>query len=154
MSVRRMFSRRVRGFRIIEVAGLALLIATVLTVYLGKTLAGKERNQITEVEKQIAQEQDRVRMLKAEVAYLEQPARLERLSSEVLRLAPIEPKHETTLEGLAALANTPAQPAAAAPVMAAEATTPVAEKVAAEKGAAAKPAVPPGAAAAKGGLTP
>jgi TolA-binding protein len=152
MSMFSIFGRKVRGFRVIEVFGLGLLIAVVLTVYLGKTFAGKERNQIADVEQQIAQEQDRVRMLRAEVAYLEQPARLERLSSQVLGLAPIAAKHETTLQGLAALAH-PAAPAA--PTALAAAAPDAKTAVAAEATVApAHPQPPLGAAAARGGLTP
>lgn len=154
MSVTRMFSRKVRGFRIVEVFGVGLLIAVVLTVYLGKTFAGKERNQIADVEKSIAEEQDRVRLLKAEVAYLEQPSRLERLSSQYLGLAPVAPKHETTLDALPALAHAAAPtPATAAPVLAAQATTaPAAEA----SPAPVKTSTPTasGEAAAKGGKAP
>jgi cell division protein FtsL len=102
------FNRRVRGFRLVEVIGLGVLITIVLTVYMGKTFAGKERNQISDVESQIATEQDRIRLLKAEVAYLEQPSRLERLSIQYLHMGPVEAKHETTLAALPALAHTPA----------------------------------------------
>ncbi|MDB5432902.1 MAG: hypothetical protein JWP35_4018 [Caulobacter sp.] len=153
MSVTRMFSRKVRGFRIVEVFGVGLLIAVVLTVYLGKTFAGKERNQIAEVEKNIAEEQDRVRLLKAEVAYLEQPARLERLSSQYLGLAPVAPKHETTLDALPALAHAAAPaPVTAAPVLAAQATAPAGEAAPAPV----KTSTPTasGEAAAKGGRAP
>ena len=148
MSVMGMFSRKIRGFRLVEVIGACLLIAVVLTVYLGKTFAGKERNQIADVEQQIAAEQDRVRLLKAEVAYLEQPSRLERLSTQYLGLAPVAAKHETTLDALPALAGA-APPAAAATAI----SSPPATATAAAAPVPAK-AAPHGAPAAKGGLTP
>jgi hypothetical protein len=148
MSLFSIFGRKVRGFRVIEVLGLGLLIAVVLTVYLGKTFAGKERNQIADVEQQIGQEQDRVRLLKAEVAYLEQPSRLERLSSQVLGLAPVAPKHETTLEGLSALGH----PVAPQLVAMAQAAPAPGAAIAAEATAHPLPPLAPG--AGKGGLTP
>lgn len=126
-----LFSRKVRGFRLVEVIGVSLLIATVLAVYLGKTLAGKERNQIAAVEKEIAGEEEKVRLLRAEVSYLEQPERLERLSTAYLGLQPIHAKQEMAPEALLTLAHAPAAapasaasaaPASPAPAAAAPAT--------------------------------
>lgn len=108
-----LFSRKVRGFRLVEVIGVSLLIAVVLAVYLGKTLAGKERNQIAAVEKEIAGEAERVRLLRAEVSYLEQPERLERLSTAYLGLQPINAKQEVAPEALLTLAHKPAAAPAA-----------------------------------------
>ena len=47
------------------------------------------------MEQQIADEQHRVRLLGAELAHLEAPERIERLSQQYLGLAPIDAKHET-----------------------------------------------------------
>ena len=49
-----LLDRRVRGFRLVDVVALALLIALVMSVYLAKTIAGRERTEIALVERQIA----------------------------------------------------------------------------------------------------
>ena len=98
-------SRRVRGFRLIDLVGVGLLAVIILGVYLAKTVAGRERAEIAQVERQIEGERERIRLLHAEVAFLEQPARIERLSSEYLGLAPISARNETTLEDLDKLAQ-------------------------------------------------
>jgi len=119
MSLSSMFDRRVRGFRVVELVCLTILLVLVLGVYLAKTFAGRERAQIAEVERQIDDEKIRVRLLKAEVAYLEQPRRIEQLAQQ-LQLAPIKPEHETTEDALidvarhAPAAHAPASPTAAA----------------------------------------
>jgi cell division protein FtsL len=73
----------------------------VLSVYLAKTIAGKERTEIATVERQIDAEHERIRLLQAEVSHLERPDRIEQLSVSYLGLAPISAKKETTPEGLA-----------------------------------------------------
>ena len=73
--------RSLRGVRIVEAFALALLLMMVLGNYLAKAHAGRERGEITAVETQISDEQHRLRLLAAEVAHLEQPERLERLSA-------------------------------------------------------------------------
>jgi len=119
MSLSSIFDRRVRGFRVVEVVCLTVLLVLVLGVYMAKTFAGRERAQIAEVEQQIDDEKIRVRLLKAEVAYLEQPRRIEMLAQQ-LGLTPISPEHETTEDALidvarhAPVAHAPASPTAAA----------------------------------------
>lgn len=100
-----LFQRRVRGFRVVEVAALAVLLVTVLVVYLSKTGAGKENSEIGRVEQQIEDEKSRLRLLSAEVAFLEQPERIERLSSQYLGMAPITAKRETPAEALPDIAR-------------------------------------------------
>jgi cell division protein FtsL len=97
------FERRVRGFRVVEVTGLAVLLVLMLVVYLAKTFAGGERAQIAHVEREISQEKQRVRLLRAEVAHLEKPERLERLSREYLGLEPVTAKREIKAETIATL---------------------------------------------------
>jgi hypothetical protein len=99
MSLSSMFDRRVRGFRVVELVCLSLLLALVLGVYMAKTFAGRERAQIADAERQIEDEKIRVRLLKAEVAYLEQPRRIEQLAAG-LNLTPIKPDHEITEDAL------------------------------------------------------
>jgi hypothetical protein len=98
-----LFARRVRGFRVIEVGGFACLIALVLGVYLFKGMAGAEGAQIADTNRQIAAEQVKVRALRAELAHLEAPERLERLSTQYLGLQPVSPRHETAPEALHAV---------------------------------------------------
>ena len=118
MSLSNIFERRVRGFRVVELVCLSLLIALVMGVYLAKTFAGRERAQIASVEDKIVDEKVRIRLLKAEVAYLEQPRRIEQLATS-LQLAPIKPEHETTEDALidvarhAPVPHAPASPTAA-----------------------------------------
>lgn len=100
-----LFQRRVRGFRVVEVAALAVLLVTVLVVYLSKTGAGKENSEIGRVEQQIEDERSRLRLLSAEVAFLEQPERIERLSTQYLGMAPITAKRETPVEALPDIAR-------------------------------------------------
>ncbi|CAN5396638.1 hypothetical protein BH10PSE5_BH10PSE5_10760 [soil metagenome] len=100
-----LLDRRVRGFRLVDVVALALLIALVMSVYLAKTIAGRERTEIASVERQIAAEHDRIRLLKAEVSHLEQPNRIEQLSTGYLGLAPISAKREIAPDALAEIAR-------------------------------------------------
>ena len=113
-----LFQRRIRGFRIVEIVALSVLLILVLGVYLAKAGAGRERADIAEVESDIGREQRRMKLLRAEVAYLEQPERIERLST-MIGLAPIDAKREAAPEALPdiALAGVPsaATPKAAAP---------------------------------------
>jgi hypothetical protein len=49
-------------------------------------------------------------MLQARVAGLEQPRRIEQLSTTHLGLAPVDPKHEATPDALPSLAAKPVAP--------------------------------------------
>lgn len=120
------FTHRTRGFRTINVVLAGMLLVTAVSVNLAKTFAGKERNAIGVAERDISKEKDRIRVLEAEVAHLEQPERLERLSRAFLDMAPVTVKQETTSEDLYAVSRrkpgvTPppvAIPASTAPVAA------------------------------------
>jgi cell division protein FtsL len=118
MSLSSIFDRRVRGFRVVELVCLGVLLVLVLGVYMAKTFAGRERAQIASVEQQIEDEKLRIRLLKAEVAFLEQPQRIERLAQDQ-HLAPIKPERETTEDALidvarhAPVPHAPASPTAA-----------------------------------------
>jgi len=111
------FTRRFRGFRVVELGGLAFFIVLALGVYMVKAGAGRDRAQIARIERQILVEQTRLRMLRAEVAHLEQPERIERLAEAYLGMAPTSPKHEATVETLGLVALKAPLPApTAAPV--------------------------------------
>ena len=118
MSVADVFNRRVRGFRVVEVVGLGILLTLVTSVYLAKTFAGSERQQIAQIEQEIRDESMRKRLLEAEVAHLEQPRRIEQLA-QMMQLQPIAPDHEITEDALIDVArrrDLPRAPIAAAPV--------------------------------------
>jgi len=111
------FDRRYRGFRVVNLVGISLLVAIVLAVYLGKTFAGRERSEIAEVETQIRQEKVRIRLLQAEVAHLEQPRRLQSLASQGLGMKPVTVSQEITVNDLARLKPAPPPAPAAQPVL-------------------------------------
>jgi cell division protein FtsL len=105
------FTRRFRGFRIVELGGLAFFLVLALGVYMVKAGAGRDRAQIAQIERQIVIEQTRLRLLRAEVAHLEQPERIERLASAYLGMGPTSPKHEATIETLGLIAMKAPEPA-------------------------------------------
>ena len=100
-----LIDRRVRGFRLVDIVAMGLLASIILGVYLAKTVAGRERAEIAKVSRQIDMERERIRLLHAEVAFLEQPARIERLSTAYLGLAPIPVNREAAADDLAGLAK-------------------------------------------------
>jgi cell division protein FtsL len=139
MSLAFLFDKRVRGFRVIEIAAFTCLIVVVFGVYFSKAHAGRESAEITDVDQQIAETQRHVRLLQAEVAQLESPERIETLSQQYLNLAPIPAKHETADTELMEVARAAAEPQ---PTSAKGKTTPPAQPL---KTAAATPAKPAGA---------
>jgi len=102
-----LLTRRIRGFRLVDLIALGLLTALILGVYLAKTIAGRERAEIAQVERQIDMEKARIRLLQAEVSHLEQPARIERLSEAYLGLGPVTFKREITTDALPYAAGKP-----------------------------------------------
>ena len=112
--ISRLFTRRVRGIRLVNLWGAGLLLVLVIGLYLVKTFAGGERADIAQTEFQIADEQHKIRLLHAELAYLEQPSRIERLSEQYLGMAPASGKHETTVADLGPISRAPADPKAKA----------------------------------------
>jgi hypothetical protein len=106
------WTRRVRGFRLVDLIALGLLTALILGVYLAKTIAGRERTEIARIDRQIEGEKARIRLLQAEVSHLEQPARIERLSEAYLGLAPAPIKHQASLDDISGLALKPLGPPA------------------------------------------
>ncbi len=99
------FRRRVRGVRLVNILGAGLLLVLVVGLYLAKTFAGGERADIAQTEASIADEQRRIRLLQAEVSYLEQPERISRLSEQYLGLQPASGKRETAPANLGQLAH-------------------------------------------------
>ena len=95
-----LLQRKVRGFRLVDLIAAGLLVMLILGVYLAKTMAGRERAEIARAEREIDAEKARIRLLQAEVAHLEEPARLERLSTAYLHMAPVSIKREVGPEAL------------------------------------------------------
>lgn len=99
-----LLSRRIRGFRLVDLVGLGLLVLIIVGVYLAKTMAGRERAEIATIERQIKAEKTRIRLLQAEVAHLEQPGRIERLSVSYLKMEPVTASREATPDQIVELA--------------------------------------------------
>jgi cell division protein FtsL len=102
-----LLARRVRGFRLVDLAAFGVLVLLILGVYLAKTVAGRERADIASTERQISAEKARIRLLQAEVTHLEEPARIEKLSETYLGLGPVSIKHEASADILAEVALHP-----------------------------------------------
>ncbi len=129
--IRALFTHRTRGFRTINVLLASAMLTLAVGVNLAKTFAGKERTEIGRAERDIGKEKATIRVLEAEVAHLEQPERLERLSRAYLAMAPVTIKQEATPETILEVAqtNVRAQPAPA-PILASNpAPAPVAAEV-------------------------
>ncbi len=99
MRVSGVLRQRVRGFRVVDLAALVIFLALALTVYAFKTSAGAERTDIADVEQQIRDETRQVQLLRAQVAHLEAPDRLERLARQDDQ-APVAAKQEVTAQAL------------------------------------------------------
>jgi cell division protein FtsL len=127
------FTRRIRGFRLVDLVGVGLLVMIILGVYLAKTMAGRERAEIAKIERQIRTEKQRIRLLQAEVAHLEQPGRIERLAVTYLKMETVGAHREATVDQIIDVAR-------AGPPKKAKAPSAVAAMV---NGADAVPGVPP-----------
>jgi hypothetical protein len=95
-----MLGQRVRGFRVVDLAALVIFLALALTVYAFKTSAGAERTDIADVEQQVRDETRQVQLLRAQVAHLESPDRLERLARTFAQQTPVAAKQEVTPQAL------------------------------------------------------
>ena len=104
------FRRRYRGFRVVDLVALAVLLVLALASYAFKTFAQGMGADTVGVEGQIAQEDQRIHLLRAEIAHLEDPGRIERLSSQYLGMQAVDPKQETTPEALPQVALEAAKP--------------------------------------------
>jgi cell division protein FtsL len=103
-----LFTRRIRGFRVIDIIAVMVILVTALASYAFKTSAGVEDADANNIEAQIQDEQKRIRLLNAELAHLDDPARIETLSTQYLGLAPIAAKQEIVLASLSRVAGAPA----------------------------------------------
>ncbi|HEX8233775.1 MAG TPA: cell division protein [Caulobacteraceae bacterium] len=98
------FKARWRGFPVIELWAGGFAVVLALGVYLLKTGAGDEGQRIARTQHEIVAEQRKIRLLQAEVAYLEQPERIGQLAT-ALGLQPLSGKQETPPENLEDVAH-------------------------------------------------
>ncbi|WBT05741.1 cell division protein [Brevundimonas vesicularis] len=113
-ALQRLFDWKVRGVRWVEIIGVALVAIMIVSVYAAKAAAARESSRIAQIEQDIRENGQRVRLLRAEVARLEQPARLESLSRQI-GMAPVAVARQAKEGQLTALKPVAAQPAAPAP---------------------------------------
>ncbi|MGH6957554.1 MAG: cell division protein FtsL, partial [Caulobacteraceae bacterium] len=106
---------RVRGFRVVDLAAMVVFLALALTVYAVKTAAGRQSLDIHDIENQIHDDKRQVRLLRADVARLESPERLERLATEYAGMAPITARQEIQPDALSQAAGPAAGREGAAP---------------------------------------
>jgi hypothetical protein len=109
--LQRLFDWKVRGVRWVELIGVALVAVMIMSVYVAKAAAARESARIAELERDIRENGQRVRLLKAEAARLEQPARLEALSRQ-MGLGPVDVHKQADADDLPEL-KVEATPAAA-----------------------------------------
>ncbi len=100
--VQRLFDWKIRGIRWIEIVGVMCVAAMVFSVYVAKAAAARESAAIGQLERQIAENSQRVRLLRAEAARLEQPGRLEALSRGAA-LAPVKAERQVEENALPTL---------------------------------------------------
>lgn len=105
-ALRSLFDWKIRGFRVTEIIGVAILAAVVVSVYFVKAQAARQSAQIAELQRDISTERQRVRLLAAEAARLEEPGRLEALSRQA-GLAPVSVEQSAELDALSDLAPEP-----------------------------------------------
>lgn len=100
--VNRLFDWKIRGVRWVEIIGVLMVAAMIFSVYLAKAGAARESAEIADLERRIGESGRRVRLLRAEVARLEQPGRLEALSRSA-GLGPVDMKRQADESSLADL---------------------------------------------------
>lgn len=121
--VQRLFDWKIRGVRWIEIIGVACVALMILFVYVAKAAAARESTRIGELEREIETTHQRVRLLRAETARLEQPGRLEALSRDI-GLAPLDSQRQADEAALTDLAPDPAAQPAPAPSVGVEGEAP------------------------------
>ena len=129
VTLNRLFAWKIRGIRWIEIIGVLLVAVMVFSVYVAKAAAARESARISDLERQISDNGQRVRLLRAEVARLEQPNRLEALSRGA-GLGPVDVHRQATVGNLPSLAPIPEpRPVVIAPTQSAPAApTPEVER--------------------------
>ena len=98
MSVSHSYSGSMRAARrmswfLLFIVGVALTV----TLYFVKTHAQSAKRDVRNLSQAIAAEEAAIRVLRAELAYLESPTRLSELNQTHLRLEPILPEQERSV---------------------------------------------------------
>ncbi len=75
-------------------------VALTVTLYFVKTHAQSAKRDVYVLTKAIATEEAAIRVLRAELAYLESPARLSELNETHLHLTPIRPDQEQSVKAI------------------------------------------------------
>lgn len=114
---------KIHGVRWIDIICGVLVAVLLLSVYVAKAAADRENRRIVELESQIAENRQRVRLLRAEIARLEQPGRLETLSRSV-GLEPVDVHRQATEAQLPRLKGERSLSAPEAPVTSPSAAMP------------------------------
>jgi hypothetical protein len=100
MRIPAILSARIRGFRVVNVLGLGLLLALAVGGYTFKAMASAQDAKVAALDDQIGQETKRIHILKLEVARLGAGPRVEALSIERLGLGPTDPRRDINAEAL------------------------------------------------------
>jgi len=119
-------AHKVRGFRVLDLAALFIVLALALSVYAFKTSAGAQRADIADVEAQIRDETRQVQLLRDEVDRLENPGALE-TAARADGQQPVDARQEVTPDALTTLVARPPAPGTAAASNAAAPPAPAAE---------------------------
>lgn len=88
-------SRRMSWF-LLFLIGVALTV----TLYFVKTHAQSAKRDVSELTGAVAAEETAIRVLRAELAYLESPTRLSELNEAYLALSPILPEQERSAQDI------------------------------------------------------
>ena len=91
-------SRRMSWF-LLFLIGVALTV----TLYFVKTHVQSAKRDVTDLTRAIATEEAAVRVLRAELAYLQSPARLSELNETYLNLEPVLPGQESSMSEIEGL---------------------------------------------------
>ena len=94
MTVKRVSPISRLGWVLLMIIGVALVIG----LYFVKTRASQAKALVRKLEHTVSQEEASVRMLRAEIAHLENPERLRRLADKHLNLQPVEAERTLTFE--------------------------------------------------------
>jgi hypothetical protein len=81
---------------------IAFIVAAALAValYIAKTEVQGEKERLTSLQTQLAEERRQINVLNVEIAHLEDPERLRALARRYLGFEPLDPSHEVTLADL------------------------------------------------------
>jgi len=109
----RLFNRRIRGVRVVELIGVVLAVGMMMWVGFSKVREGESVRRLNNLNTQIALEEAAIKELQVRVAHLERPARIEALATQ-LGMLPVKPEREAHLENLPEISKSLSAPDKAA----------------------------------------